>query len=137
MKYTMALAKMCVLTISAAVLFEMTVLPRGAAQADPPDFTICDGLSGAAWGLCRAGVAVGCADDPPSGNSEACMSIEDNYAAVSGEDAPWIAPPLPPCPCDYSIVPQTETEWTTGTLGIFAEILFKAPRRFKWNRLSL
>ncbi|MDX1400384.1 MAG: hypothetical protein R3245_00535, partial [Kiloniellales bacterium] len=117
----------CRTSLFAAVLGGVALFAPQMSRAAPPDFSICDGLSGAAWGLCRAGVAVGCADEPPTGNPEACMSIEDNYAAVTGEDPPWIAPPLPHCPCDYSTVPQTEAEWTTGIFGTFVEIFFSCP----------
>lgn len=68
------------------------------ATAAPPDFAICDGLTGAARGLCRGGVATGCADG--TGNPTACMRIEDNFASVTGTDAPWITP-TPTCLCNY------------------------------------
>lgn len=78
--------------------------------ADKPDFSICDGTSGAAWGLCRAGVAAGCADD--SGNSRACREIEEEYTNVTGEVPPWNAPPPATCPCDFSLVPKTNPPWS-------------------------
>jgi len=86
------------------------------ASADPPDFSICDGLSGAARGLCRGGVSAGCADG--TGNPTACMSIEDNFASVTGEDAPWITPPVT-CPCDYLTDLPIGTAWDLVTDAVF------------------
>jgi hypothetical protein len=79
-------------------------------QAAPPDFSICEGLSGAARGLCRAGVSAGCADD--TGNPGACERIEINFVDVTGDLPPWLAPPTL-CPCDYpSLVPLTAEAWS-------------------------
>ncbi len=104
-----------------AVLTGLALVPTGTARAEMPDFSICDGLTGASRGLCRAGVAAGCADG--TGNPTACAEIEERYMMVSGgDDAPWI---LPPCPCDYSVVPATVAEWT-GSLG-FSEISYTCP----------
>ncbi|NND44130.1 MAG: hypothetical protein HKN58_02315 [Xanthomonadales bacterium] len=82
------------------------------SRAEAPDFGICEGKSGAAWGLCRAGVAAGCADD--SGNSRACREIEDQYTDVTGEVPPWDAPPPATCPCDFTLVPKTNPPWSPG-----------------------
>lgn len=79
-------------------------------RAAAPDFSICEGLSGAAWGLCRAGVAAGCADD--SGNSRACREIEDQYTDVTGLVPPWDAPPQATCSCDFSLVPKSSPPWS-------------------------
>ena len=75
-----------------------------SARAQPPDFTICDGLRGQAGGLCRAGVAVGCdIDDTHPG----CSQIEELFRNVTGTSPPWSA-----CPCDYfSEVPINTTNW--------------------------
>ncbi len=86
------------------------------AIAAPPDFSICDALTGAAWGLCRGGVAAGCADG--SGNATACMTIEDNFRSVTGEDAPWITPPVT-CPCDYVTDVPIATAWVLVTNAVF------------------
>ena len=47
-----------------------------------PNFSLCDGLKGAAWGLCRGGVAVGC--DTDEGPAEACAVIESNFIFDDG-----------------------------------------------------
>lgn len=76
--------------------------------AGPPDFSICDGLSGAGWGLCRAGVATGCADS--TGNAIACGNIEDQFLQVTGNYPPWIITPVT-CPCDYDVIDKTNPPW--------------------------
>ncbi len=99
--------------IGTALIYCTFITP---ASADPPDFSICDGLSGAAWGLCRGGVAAGCADG--TGNPTACMRIEENYRSVTGEDAPWITPPVT-CPCDYLTDVPIATEWAVCNKRVF------------------
>lgn len=49
--------------------------------------TICDGLKGAAYGLCKAGTAIGC--DTGAGDSASCAAIAENYSQVTGSEAPW------------------------------------------------
>lgn len=88
------------------------VVQPSAARAESPDFSDCDGMTGAAWGLCRAGVAAGCADG--TGNSKACRQIEDTYTDVTGEPFPWNAPPPPTCPCDYSAIAKANPPWSPG-----------------------
>lgn len=67
---------------------------NGMAQAAPPDLSMCDGLAGVALGLCRGGVAAGCAGE--GGGTMACLVIEGNYRDVSGGvEAPWLAPQYP------------------------------------------
>ena len=65
-----------------ALIYCTIVTPATAA---PPDFSICDGLTGAEWGLCRGGVAAGCADG--TGDPTSCMMIEDNFAAIAEVEA--------------------------------------------------
>jgi hypothetical protein len=55
------------------------------AIADKPDFSHCDGLKGAAKGLCHAGIAVGCDQEA----SNACEQIEEQYTAKTGNEPPW------------------------------------------------
>ena len=56
------------------------------ASSFAQDFTLCDGLRGAAFGLCRAGVAVGCdVDDTQS----SCDQIAAQFEQITGEQPPW------------------------------------------------
>lgn len=105
-------------SVAAIVISLASVAPSSnSAIAQPPDFSICDGLTGAAWGLCRGGVAAGCADG--TGNPTACMSIADNFRSVTGEDPPWITPPVT-CPCDYVADVPIGTEWAFVTQAVFS-----------------
>lgn len=45
-----------------ACLAGLALVSTGTARAEAPDFTVCDGLSGAARSLCRPGVAAGSHD---------------------------------------------------------------------------
>jgi hypothetical protein len=55
-------------------------------SSGPPDFSPCDGLMGAAKGLCHAGIAVGCDQEA----STACEQIEEQYTAKTGNEPPWV-----------------------------------------------
>ncbi len=109
--------------VFAAVLGSLALFSPGKAAAEAPDFSICDGLTGAAWGLCRAGVAAGCADG--TGGTTPCTRIEDMFFDVAGVDAPWIAPPAA-CPCDYAAyVPLTAATWSVA--GVPKNLAFNCP----------
>ena len=86
----------------------------GTLSAAPADFSMCEGLTGAEWGICRAGAAAGCADG--TGNASACDEIESTYTSVSGSPPPWIEPPVE-CPCDYSLVPTDQEYWIEGLIS--------------------
>ena len=95
--------------ISIALLLAGSLsLSPATISAASPDFSMCDGLTGAEWGVCRAGVAAGCADG--SGSASACDQIESTYESVAGSPPPWIEPPVE-CPCDFSLVPKTLDSW--------------------------
>jgi hypothetical protein len=88
-----------------------------SAIAQPPDFSVCAGLTGAALGLCRGAVATGCADG--TGNPTACTRLADNFRSVTGDEPPWITPPVT-CPCDYYADVPIATGWLSTTLAVFA-----------------
>ena len=61
------------------------------AIADPPGAdVVCDGLSGAAFGLCTAAVNVGCGDEGV--DKSGCTKIQDKYEQITGATAPWTIP---------------------------------------------
>ena len=95
------------ISIALLIVVSLSLSPVTISAASP-DFSMCDGLSGAEWGVCRAGVAAGCADD--SGSASACDQIESTYESVAGSPPPWIEPPVE-CPCDFSLVPKTADSW--------------------------
>ena len=55
----------------------------GGPQGDPR----CEGLSGAAYGLCSAAVAIGCDDTTISDSG--CNKIGENFIQVTGSPPPW------------------------------------------------
>jgi len=63
------------------------------ASAATPDFSVCDELQGAAAGLCRAAVAVGCTEDA-SGN--ACSKIAEQFERITGEKPTFMGASLSP-----------------------------------------
>ena len=46
------------------------------------------------------------------------MVIEDNFRSVTGDEAPWITPPVT-CPCDYATDVPVDTEWDYVTQAVF------------------
>jgi len=57
---------------------------------------VCDGQSGAAYGLCIAYCeAMDCDGDMPNADDTACAKIEDCYKQITGDVPPWIDE----CPC--------------------------------------
>ena len=57
---------------------------------------VCDGQSGAAYGLCIAYCeAMDCDSDIPKADDTACAKIEDCYKQITGDVPPWSAE----CPC--------------------------------------
>jgi hypothetical protein len=73
------------IVIAAVAVTVFTVTPQPLSAA-PPDFSACDGLTGPALGLCKAGVAVGCDVDS---NNEACRSIAEQFEEATGNPPPY------------------------------------------------
>ena len=78
-------------------LFLGSILAAPSAWSQQSDTTVCDGLTGAAWGLCRSAVTVGC-DDPTHQNEKACENIAKSFKQVTGDEPSW----LNPCPCGFT-----------------------------------
>lgn len=95
-----------VLSTAGALMYFAIVTPTSAG---PPDFSICDGLIDDAKGVCRAGVAVGCADG--TGNPTACENIEAQFLQVTGTEPPWGTPPSA-CPCDFEQLAKSLPPWS-------------------------
>lgn len=80
-------------------------LPSSSQAADN---TICEGLSGAAFGLCKAYCeAMECGSDNPLASAEACQRVYYNFSKLTGN--------IPPC-VDEMIAFVTSTTYT-GDLG--------------------
>lgn len=79
--------------IMSVVVGVALVLAAAPPLAAAPDFSICDSLAGKAQGLCRAGVGMGCTENPPPEN-QACEVVEDLFEEETGTLPPWLY-----CPC--------------------------------------
>lgn len=88
-------------TLSFLVLGWLT-LWTGAASAKTPDGqppsqeTVCDGQTGAAYGLCNAYCeAMDCDSPSPQASPKACSRVQRNYQRITGQPLPCDVP----CPC--------------------------------------
>ena len=79
--------RMIVRTAMAALAFLFPTASVHAAQSEA-----CEALTGAAHGLCRAAVALGC--DGSESQRPSCTPIQETYAEVTGTSPPWVK-----CPC--------------------------------------
>ena len=50
----------------------------------------CEGLTGAALGLCNAAIALGC--NQPDSTNPGCDKVADNFKRITGDEPPWIQP---------------------------------------------
>jgi len=101
-----ALVFICVATIGAA---STPVLAKG-----PSRDAACAGLSGAAFGVCQAAIAVGC--DGTANQPTSCINIQTKYTQLTGDPTPpWT---MPPCPCG------TSEDFVTfaGTKDVFCRV---------------
>ena len=70
------------------ILTAMTVIAIFSipSSAQLADFSICDDEQGAAFGLCRGGVAVGCDVDD---SSVGCTMIAEQFEQITGSSPPY------------------------------------------------
>ena len=67
-------------------------------HAAKPDTTVCDGLSGNAFGICTAAVSSGCATDGRNAGEKHCEKLGSNFTRLSDNDPVWLAPEPEPTP---------------------------------------
>lgn len=72
------------------------IVAAGNVHAAKKDTSMCDGLKGAAKGLCTAAAALGCGESTK--HQKQCDALGDKFEALTGQLAPWEAPPPPPPP---------------------------------------
>jgi hypothetical protein len=82
------------LIVLSFIVISTVFFPSQAVTATPVDNPQCDGLTGAAFGLCAAATAVGC--DGSDTQAPGCTQIAEQFTQITGETPPWT---LPPCPC--------------------------------------
>ena len=97
------------------------VLAMGTPDGETPaEETVCDGLSGAAFGLCNTYCeAIDCDSDFPSASQKACDRVAGNFERHSeGEPLPCeIEEPLD-CPCQELWADAAEPFFCTGQYDI-------------------
>lgn len=90
--------------------FALLLVCSGAALAQTPDWmtpsqeTVCDGESGAAYGLCNAYCeAMDCESANRQASDAACTKVRDKFMNIAGHALPCETCPAPPpgttCPC--------------------------------------
>lgn len=90
------------------MLVILIILPL-SSSSQAADSTICDGTSGAAYGLCVAYCeAMDCDSDNPQASETACERVYSNYQKITGS--------APPCAVNEMIVFVTSTVYD-GNLG--------------------
>ena len=83
-----------VMTIFISILLSMFISPVVSAFGTPdglppPMEHICDGESGAAYGLCNAYCqAMDCDSDAPSASANACQKVADKFTQFTGRPVP-------------------------------------------------
>ena len=68
----------------------LVVMSNNALSGGPGDDPRCQGLIGAALGMCTAAIAVGCDDKTTA--KPGCDKIEENFIQITGETPPWTTP---------------------------------------------
>lgn len=105
------------LTLAVALLLICT--GTGAALAQTPDGmppaneTICNGESGAAFGLCNAYCeAMDCELDEPQASATACSRVRTKFQNITGHDLPC------ECPCNDPAVSQLFFDIVAGEVPL-------------------
>ena len=75
-----------------AIILAIFITPVNT-NAAPGDNSLCKFFTGAAHGLCKAAIAVGC--DGTANEPAGCAAIADNFTTITGETPFWAHP----CPC--------------------------------------
>lgn len=94
-----------------ALFFALLLICSGTALAQgtpdwmtPSEETICDGETGAAYGLCNAYCeAMDCESENAQASATACTKVRDKFTNITGRSLPCEGCPAPPpgtlCPC--------------------------------------
>ena len=102
------------LTLTLALLLVCTsaVLAQTPDGETPAEETVCDGESGAAYGLCNAYCeAMDCESDEPHASETACSKVADKFAQITGRDVPCVNA----CPCGLTVGPDVVTSCSSGS----------------------
>jgi hypothetical protein len=78
-------------------LLTALLIPISAGAQTPVEESVCDGLSGASWGLCNAYCeAMDCDSEDPNASSTACLKVLSKYNAQTEARIPCARVQ---CPC--------------------------------------
>ena len=72
------------------------IAASGSVHAKAKDKSMCDGLKGAAKGVCTAAAALGCGE--PTKHQKQCDALGDKFETLTGDLPPWEEPVDPPPP---------------------------------------
>ena len=98
-KYVYILA----LVLASWVLFGNNAMSETPDGETPAEEDVCDGLNGAAYGLCVSYCeAMDCGDGNRS-SERACERVRENYQRIEGTGKAFPCE----CPCNYYLVPPT------------------------------
>jgi len=93
------------------------IAASGDVHAKAKDKSMCDGLKGAAKGVCTAAAALGCGD--PTKHQKQCDVLGDKFETLTGQLPPWeepVDPPPPPGPSVTLFYDTDAVDLETGQL---------------------
>lgn len=99
------------------------VISQTADGETPSQESVCDGLSGAAYGLCTAYCeAMDCENADPEASDSACDKVYDNYVKKTGSEPPCMD--MDDCPDDLSSqgLACTTNTGNSGTCACLIEL---------------
>jgi hypothetical protein len=108
--------------VAAVALGALALVPFAAAAQTsdgqtPAQESVCNGQTGAAYGLCTAFCeAMDCDSTAPAASPTACSRVLDNFVRVAGQQPPCLCP----CAAGYATVQQAAA--SAGLPASFCEI---------------
>ena len=106
-KYMSCLDVLVILTCLMGALVVMTNEARSKTPdgETPAVESVCDGLSGAAFGLCNSYCeAMDCDSPNPRASEQACSQVLDNFMKKTDGKLPPCSKPAGMCPCDFASI---------------------------------
>ena len=103
-------------------IFALLLICTGASAAlaqtpdgeTPAEETVCNGETGAAYGLCNAYCeAMDCESNNPSASETACSKVQTKFLQITGRDLPCEVPQVT-CPCNDPAVNQIFADAVAG-----------------------
>ena len=70
------------------IVISLVLFISTGVSANPNTDPLCEGLAGAAFGLCTAAVNLGCS--APETTNSGCDRVAEKFTQITGEEPPWI-----------------------------------------------